>query len=391
MEAYQAREDDRADLNVPEKCGLLVGLGMDYERAFGIASRPGLHDDRDGKALRESEKMLSGLFEYAPDAILVVNREGIIIRVNEQAQRMFGFSRAELLKQPIEMLMPEQFRARHVADRDAYSASPRIRSMGSGLNIRGRRKSGYEFPVDIMLSPMTSGGEHLVIAIVRDITDQKQLEEAIMHASEKEKQRIGLEIHDDLCQSLVAVTLLCHSLHSSLAAKKLDEQEDAKQVVELLNQVNAHARSMARGLSGMDLTGDAFGEAIMDLAARTTRATKIECKCEIDKSVSFDSNTVAVHVFRIIQQSINNAVTHAEPSHLGIRVESNDGITITVFDDGIGIPDPVPQKSGMGLRFMQYRARLIRASLVIRRRSGGGTEVVCALPKASNPLLKKFG
>lgn len=106
------------------------------------------------EALRTSEQMLHGLFEFAPDTVVVVNHCGRIARVNAQVERMFGYKRDELLDQPVEVLLPERFRERHLGYRASYVAEPHTRPMGVGLELYGRRKNGSEFPVDIMLSLM---------------------------------------------------------------------------------------------------------------------------------------------------------------------------------------------------------------------------------------------
>jgi protein-histidine pros-kinase len=129
------------------------------------------------KILRESEALLRGLFEYAPDAIVVVNQPGIIMRVNTQAETMFGYHRTELLGQPLELLLPERFHTRHVTHRLDYMAESHIRTMGADLELYGRRKNGSEFAVDIMLSPLTATEDGLVIAVVRDITERWRAEQ----------------------------------------------------------------------------------------------------------------------------------------------------------------------------------------------------------------------
>jgi protein-histidine pros-kinase len=128
------------------------------------------------RALRESEAILRGLFEHAPDAMVVVNQEGEITRVNTQAETMFGYDRAELIGRPVEILLPERFHARHITHRLGYMAESRIRPMGANLELFGRRKNGIEFAVDIMLSPLIATEVGLVIAVVRDITERKKAE-----------------------------------------------------------------------------------------------------------------------------------------------------------------------------------------------------------------------
>jgi PAS domain S-box-containing protein len=126
----------------------------------------------------DSSEFLRALFEAAPDAILVADREGSLVRINSQAEKMFGYDRHELVGKPIEVLIPQRLRHGHKAKRDNYIAEPHTRQMGTGRALFGARKDGSEFPVDIMLSPLRATQGNLVIALVRDITEHKQAEAA---------------------------------------------------------------------------------------------------------------------------------------------------------------------------------------------------------------------
>jgi PAS domain S-box-containing protein len=124
-------------------------------------------------ALRESEGTLKSLFEYAPDAIVAVNRAGRILQANLQAEAMFGYNRDELRGRSIEILLPERLREQHRDHRQAYSAEPRRRPMGVGLRLFGLRKNGSEFPVDITLTPVENA-EGVVMAVARDMTERRE-------------------------------------------------------------------------------------------------------------------------------------------------------------------------------------------------------------------------
>jgi len=126
---------------------------------------------------RASEARFRGLIESAPDAIVIVNEEGRIVLVNAQTELWFGYSRDELLGQPIELLVPERFRTHHQDYRRAYTENPVVRPMGVGLDLYARRKDGSDFPVEINLSPLETKKEKLVTSIIRDITARKCAEE----------------------------------------------------------------------------------------------------------------------------------------------------------------------------------------------------------------------
>ncbi|HXA93170.1 MAG TPA: sigma 54-interacting transcriptional regulator, partial [Steroidobacteraceae bacterium] len=122
---------------------------------------------------------LESLFQFSPDAFLVTDAEGIIRGANPRAAEMFGYTQAELIGRPVESLIPERFRKAHPGHRENYSAHPRARQMGAGLNLFARRKDGTEVPVDIMLRPMQTAAGTVVITIVRDVTEQREAQEAL--------------------------------------------------------------------------------------------------------------------------------------------------------------------------------------------------------------------
>jgi PAS domain S-box-containing protein len=150
---------------------------------------------RDVSARMKTEAKFRGLLEAAPDAMVIVDREGHIALVNSQAEHLFGYAREELLGQPIELLVPKRYRPQHPGHRIKYFGDPHPRPMGTGVQLAGRRKNGTEFPVEISLSPVETEDGTLVTAAVRDITERLRLEEIRREASERKVEQDALAHH----------------------------------------------------------------------------------------------------------------------------------------------------------------------------------------------------
>jgi formate hydrogenlyase transcriptional activator len=142
------------------------------------------------ETIQRSEAQFRALFEFSPDAIIASDREGRIAEMNARVESMFGYQRGELLGQSIELLVPERFRHTHPARRNDYAAAARVRPMGAGLELFGRRKDGSEFPADIMLGPVDTEQGRVVLSVIRDLTEKREAEEALRRS---ELQRRYLE------------------------------------------------------------------------------------------------------------------------------------------------------------------------------------------------------
>lgn len=136
-----------------------------------------LESNRDIGRSKQEEQKFRNLLESAPDAIVIVDQKGLIQLINAQTEKLFGYTRAELIGAPVETLVPQCFRGRHWSHREGYAQSPQPRSMGAGLELYGRRKDGTEFPIEISLSPLETAEGTLVCSAIRDVTQRKQLAE----------------------------------------------------------------------------------------------------------------------------------------------------------------------------------------------------------------------
>jgi two-component system sensor histidine kinase/response regulator len=148
-----------------------VGPWMD-----GSGETGGLVLTRDITDRKRAQDRFEGLLESAPDAIVVVDEHGVIVLVNAQAEKLFGYARTELLDQPVEMLVPASARGGHPERRSGYTADPHARGMASVLELRGRRKDGTEFPIENSLSPLETEAGTLISSAIRDVSERRRLE-----------------------------------------------------------------------------------------------------------------------------------------------------------------------------------------------------------------------
>src|SRR5271169_5839642 len=160
----------------------------------------------------------SSILEAIPDAVAAVNQQGVILQVNSQTEAMFGYTRDELIGQKIEMLVPDRQRGQHHLHREHFHQQPKIRRMGSGLDLHGRRRDGSEFPVEISLSPVTTGDGMIVLSVIRDISDRKRIEEELRRANEELDRKRSRELRD----SENRLALIVDSSQDAIIGKNLD-------------------------------------------------------------------------------------------------------------------------------------------------------------------------
>ncbi len=196
IKGVQDLNRDRRDIHIPiqfnDEIGFLAAAfnTMTAELASLISNLEERVEQRTtelieaNRAIQNSQRFFEGLFEVSPDAILTVNEKGLISRVNARAEDMFGYPRAELFGKPIETLVAGDFTADHARQRQKYQEQPHARTVGAGRVIYGRRKNGREFPVDILLRPFDSKEGQLILAVIRDVSDRLEMENALHRRNE---------------------------------------------------------------------------------------------------------------------------------------------------------------------------------------------------------------
>jgi PAS domain S-box-containing protein len=325
------------------------------------------------------------LFEAAPDGIILVDGHGEILDANPCALEIFGYEHEALVGRAIEALVPSRLRGTHVAERERYMAAPRARPMGIGLELRGCRRDGSEFPVEISLSPMMVGTERQVICIVRDVTERLQLRAfgaGALRAAEEERQRIARELHDDTAQRLAGLMLLLR------AASKIEDREERDRRLERVREEIAETaeavRRIARGLRPPALDDVGLASALDSLVRSLSRAHGLDIELAVERVGDRLDADAELALYRIVQEALTNAIRHSGASRIVVSLYG-DGLAMgaVVEDDGRGF---VPERDygeagrGLGLVGMRERARNAGGSLEIASAPDKGTRVSAELP-----------
>jgi PAS domain S-box-containing protein len=213
------------------------------------------------------------------------------------------------------------------------------------------------------------------------ISERKRLEHELLEITEKERRRIGLDLHDDLGQKLSGVALMIKGLEVRLAKKKDQEAQEAARIHTLVQQAMNHASDLAHDLATLDFNEDDLPGALTGLAARAKELFAISCRFKAEGAIPPLEPTVVGQLYKIAQEALTNAIKHGKAKRVGISLANgSDKVVLSIQNDGLPFPDMKSGSTGMGLRIMNYRASLIGASLEIKGKGVSGTLVTCSLP-----------
>ncbi|MEO6785718.1 MAG: sensor histidine kinase [Chthoniobacteraceae bacterium] len=220
--------------------------------------------------------------------------------------------------------------------------------------------------------------EQRTAALATANLELRAMEREILGVAERERRRIGQDLHDSLGQRLTAASLAVNGLALAMEAANPVLVPQAENLGRQLREAIAEARTLSHGLSPVALQNDGLMHALHALADTTTRSGGVRCVFECPAPVLVPDAELAGQLYRIAQEAVNNALKHAAPGEIRIGLERSDGrLSIEVDDDGPGFPEPLPAGDGIGLRVMKHRAQMIGGTLEIGPHPAGGTRVTC--------------
>ncbi len=348
------------------------------------------------RQLLDSEKSLQTMIERAPDSIVYVGGDGSIELVNQRTEEIFGYDRGELVGQPLELLIPERFRNQHRQHLIGFFKKPRVRPMGSGLELCGRRKDGSEFPFEVSLSFMELEKGIMGCATIRDITLRKGAQEKLqktqeelldlnrhlIQAQEEERRRISLELHDQLGQELALLSIRIEQLKQKAPESQAQLGEQLQELGEKSKEIASRVQTLSHQLHPPQLVHLGLVAASRSLCHEVSESTDIQIDfSHLDVSRSIPQE-VSTCLYRVLQESLTNVVKHSGAKTAQVELAGSPSeIQLEILDSGVVFdPESTGSRGGLGLISMRERLSLLGGELLIESRPSGNTWIKARLP-----------
>ncbi len=329
-------------------------------------------------SLRRREVLFRAAFDQTFQFMALLATDGRVLELNRASADLFGLHNSDA--GPLFWELPAWSDRQKAQSRLQHAIAEAAQGHVIQYEAEVVRPDGQHLTMDLSVKCVRdeSGSPAYLIAEGRDITLRKHLERQVLEISSREQRRIGQDLHDVLGQHLTGLAFLTRILEEKLAQKHQPEAEDAARAGDLIRQAIAQARALSRGLCPIDQKAEGLMTALQALAANVTEFYGVSCLFEADVPVLVTDMGAAMHLYHIAQEAINNAIKHGHADQVRIRLaDEPDGFSLSIADNGCGMPAQAKPATGIGLNIMHYRAGMIGGHLEIRPNPPGGTIVTC--------------
>jgi PAS domain S-box-containing protein len=322
------------------------------------------------------------ILETMREGVAVIARNGSVRLTNPAFDRMFGYAPGEVVGKAVRELLGESHFP--IGELNRLDFLERHQRQPLKRDFLLRRKDRSVFTGEAVMTSLELGDERVWLAVVQDITERKRLEHEIIEIANREQLRIGSDLHDGLGQELTGVALMLRGLTAKIKKSDPSLAPRVDEIVVLVNHTIESTRTLARGLSPVSLDRGGLVFALRGLAnhAREMYGIDVRLRSRVWPELTLDEPT-ANHLYRIAQEAVTNAVRHGQATKVTVQLLVEDrNVRLTISDNGAGLPhpsteDPIHGASGMGLKIMAYRARMIDGEVSVERLREGGTRVRC--------------
>jgi PAS domain S-box-containing protein len=348
------------------------------------------------RSLEESQARLNGIVTGAPDAIISIDDTETVVVANPAAAAMFGYPAAQLIGSRLSRLIPSRYQAGHHDHVRRFGESAMVtRRMSAIRVVHGLRADGTEFPVDASISQVKIGDTKLYTVILRDITDEirakneleqsrrelRELTAALEYVQEEERKRIAQELHDDLGQQLTVLKMDASLIRSKLAPEQRDVLRIAERLEGVLTRTVQSVRRISADLRPAMLDDLGLVPALEEMIQHISQHSGLECSLAASEDLRV-ADALATPLFRVAQESLNNAVKHAQARRITVSLlEQDSRLVLKVEDDGKGItPDDRRKRKSHGLIGMRERVYALGGEFRVTSAEGQGTTVEVRIP-----------
>ena len=324
------------------------------------------------RAIAIQARMIESMLE----GVAVINEAGVIEITNPAFDRLFGYGRGELIGWEMAKLAGGTF-----AQRERWQA--RSSSTSMTLEFDAHRHDGSLFAAAGVLAKFEVGGRNQNLLVLQDVSERKQLERAILQAVNREQYRIGNDLHDGLGQELTGIALMLRGVAGRLTSEYPAILPEVEGITRLVSNAIENTRALARGLSPVNLERGGLKDALEGLSmhANDLYGVQVVFSHRLQASARPLGAELANHLYRIAQEAVRNAAKHGKARTIRLHLTTARAkVSLAITDDGIGLPEQAMDATGMGLRIMRYRARMLGGEVQFERVEPTGTRVICECP-----------